>query len=456
MKLFLILASTKEHGIGFNNQIPWHNKTDLKYFSKLTRTGNNAVIFGKNTYLGIKTLKDRDIFVLTKDETIPNSFNSLDEILKRCSEYDNVWIAGGAQLYDEVLKNYSSLIDGIFHNVILEDVTCDTFVKQKINVLTPYIENVKQDNIIFNIYLKKPLSNNLLNVINEFIPIPKNQLDIDYLNLIKSVLEEGELRTSRNAKTISKFSHKLDVDLSQGFPLLTTKKVFFKGVLEELLWFIKGNTNSKDLEEKGVNIWKLNTTREFLDSLNLDYQEGMGGPIYGWQWRRFGQKYQDKDGINQGFDQLQFIIDEIKRNPSSRRLFMSAWNPNQLKDMCLPPCHVSYQFYVNNNKLSCQMYQRSADIFLGLPFNIASTALLTYMIAHITNLDVGKIHLCLGDAHVYEEHLEAIKKQIVRESLPLPKLKIVNERKNIEDFQYEDFQIENYLSHPIIKAPMIA
>ena len=456
MKIYLILASTANYGIGFNNQIPWKNKTDLKYFSKLTRTGNNAIIFGKNTYLNVNNLKDRDIYVLSKDKTIPNSFDNLKDILDRCSNYDNVWIAGGAQLYDHVLKNHSHLLDGIFHNIILENVECDVFVNEKINILTPYISNLKNENIIFNIYLKKPLSNDLLNVIREFIPIPKNQLDIDYLNLIKTILEEGETRTSRNAKTISKFSHKLDIDLSQGFPLLTTKKVFFKGVIEELLWFIKGNTNSLDLEDKGVNIWKLNTTREFLDSLNLNYPIGMGGPIYGWQWRKFGQKYLDKDGVNQGFDQLEFIINEIKTNPSSRRLFMSAWNPNQLKDMCLPPCHVSYQFYVNNNKLSCQMYQRSADIFLGLPFNIASTALLTHMIAHITNLEVGHIHLCLGDAHIYEEHLEAIQKQIVRESLPLPTLKIINERKDIEDFQYEDFQIENYLSHPTIKAPMIA
>jgi len=456
MKIYLILATTTNGGIGYDNKIPWKNKTDLKYFSKLTKTGNNAVIFGKNTFLSVKKLKDRDIFVLTKDKSIPNSFDNLNDILERCSNYDNVWIAGGAQLYDDFLKNYSNLLNGIFHNIILEDVKTDISVKEKINILTPFIKDLEKDNIIFNIYLKNPLSNDLLNVIREFIPIPKNQLDIDYLNLIKTVLEEGELRVSRNAKTISKFSHKLDIDLSQGFPLLTTKKVFFKGVLEELLWFIQGNTNSKDLEEKGVNIWKLNTTREFLDNLNLDYQEGLGGPIYGWQWRRFGQKYLNQDGLNQGFDQLEFIINEIKTNPSSRRLFMSAWNPNQLKDMCLPPCHVSYQFYVNNNKLSCQMYQRSADIFLGLPFNIASTALLTHMIAHVTDLGVGKIHLCLGDAHVYEEHLEAIEKQIKRESLPLPTLRIINERKNIEDFQYEDFQIENYLSHPTIKAPMIA
>lgn len=456
MKIYLILATTSNGGIGYNNNIPWQNKTDLKYFSKLTKTGRNAIIFGKNTYLGVKQLKNRDIFVLTKDKSIPNSNDNINDILKRCSDYDNVWIAGGGKLYDEFLKNYSHLLDGIFHNIILENVKTDVSVNQKINILTPFIKDLEKDNIIFNIYLKKPLSNDLLNVIREFIPIPKNQLDIDYLNLIKTVLEEGELRMSRNAKTISKFSHKLDIDLSQGFPLLTTKKVFFKGVLEELLWFIKGNTNSQDLEKKGVNIWKLNTTREFLDNLNLDYQEGLGGPIYGWQWRRFGQKYLNKDGLNQGFDQLEFIINEIKTNPSSRRLFMSAWNPNQLKDMCLPPCHVSYQFYVNNNKLSCQMYQRSADIFLGLPFNIASTALLTHMIAHITDLDVGKIHLCLGDAHVYEEHLEAIQKQIQRESLPLPTLRILNQRNNIEDFQYEDFQIENYLSHPLIKAPMIA
>jgi len=262
---------------------------------------------------------------------------------------------------------------------------------------------------------------------------------------------------------LSIFSEKISVDLSQGFPLLTTKKVFFNGIVHELLWFIKGQTDSKILEQNKVNIWKGNTTKEFLEKSNLPYQEGIGGPIYGFQWRHFGERYEyEQDntihftkGLDQGFDQLQFIIDEIKTNPTSRRLYMSGWNPNQLDQMCLPPCHVSYQFYVQNGRLSCQMYQRSADVFLGLPFNIASTALLTHLIAKTTNLIPGKIHVCIGDAHLYEEHLDAVKEQLRKSKYILPDIEITR-KERIDDYEFEDIKIRDYESHPLIKAKMIA
>jgi thymidylate synthase len=237
--------------------------------------------------------------------------------------------------------------------------------------------------------------------------------------------------------------------------------------LGELLWFIQGNTNNKDLKAKNIHIWDGNTTKEYLEKYGLSYPEDTCGPIYGWQWRHFNQKYSytnengeqitNKGGEENGTDQLQECIDLIRKDPNSRRIFMSAWNPNQLNEMCLPPCHVSYQFYVNsNNELSCQMYQRSADLFLGLPFNIASTALLTTMIAHITGKKLGKVHICIGDAHIYDEHLDAVREQLARinETYSFPILNIKNVRGEIDKFEESDFELINYQCHGTIKAKM--
>ena len=280
-----------------------------------------------------------------------------------------------------------------------------------------------------------------------------------YLSALRDVLENGEKRCTRNSITYSKFSLKLDFDIRCSFPLLTTKKMFWKGIAHELLWFIKGDTNSKNLERNGINIWKGNSSREFLDSVKLnDYEEGDCGPIYGFQWRYFGSKYVNMNynysGL--GIDQLQNCIDLINNDPSSRRIFMSAWNPSDLNNMCLPPCHVSYQFYVSSNKeLSCIMYQRSGDMFLGIPFNIASVSLLVYIIANITNTIPNKISIIIGDAHIYENHIEQVKNQLSRIPNESPILKIKNKYDNINNYKYDDLIIEQYKCHPNIKADMI-
>jgi thymidylate synthase len=279
-----------------------------------------------------------------------------------------------------------------------------------------------------------------------------------YLLGLKEILEKGTLRKTRNSNTISLFGLKLDFDISESFPLLTTKKVYWKGVVEELLWFIKGDTNSKHLEEKKVNIWKGNSSREFLDSMSLnDYDEGECGPIYGYQWRHFNAPYEgcNADYTGKGVDQLKNCIDLIMNDPTSRRIFMSAWNPEQLDQMCLPPCHVSYQFYVSNNdELSCILYQRYGDMFLGVPFNIASVSLLVYIIAHITNKKPSKISLVIGDAHIYEDHIEQVKIQLNRVPYKFPKLKI-KENKDINEYTYDDFEVIDYENHPTIFAKMI-
>lgn len=241
-------------------------------------------------------------------------------------------------------------------------------------------------------------------------------------------------------------------------PVLTTKRVFWRAVAEELLWFISGSTDSKELEAKNIKIWHDNGTREFLNQRGLtDREEGDLGPIYGFQWRHFGAKYKTchDNYTNQGIDQLANVIETLKTNPFDRRIIISAWNPMDLDKMVLPPCHCFTQFFVNSKmELSCLLYQRSADMGLGVPFNIASYSLLTHMIAHITKLKPGEFIHTIGDTHVYVNHIEPLKEQLKREPREFPKLKILIERDNIDDFCFDDFQLLDYNPHSSIFMKM--
>ncbi|KAM6900560.1 thymidylate synthase [Xenentodon cancila] len=279
-----------------------------------------------------------------------------------------------------------------------------------------------------------------------------------YLDLVEYIMQIGRKKGDRTGTgVISVFGAQVRYSLRDQFPLLTTKRVFWKGILEELLWFIKGSTNAKELSEKGVKIWDANGSRAFLDNLGFtDREEGDLGPVYGFQWRHYGAEYKDMqtDYTGQGVDQLQNIIDTIKKNPEDRRIIMCAWNPKDLPLMALPPCHALCQFYVCDGELSCQLYQRSADMGLGVPFNIASYALLTYMIAHITGLKAGDFVHTLGDAHVYLNHIEPLREQLKREIRPFPKLRIKRKVERIDDFCAEDFEICDYNPHPTIKMQM--
>lgn len=285
-----------------------------------------------------------------------------------------------------------------------------------------------------------------------------------YLQALHNVLENGEYKQTRNANTLSCFGVNMQFDIRESFPLLTTKKMYWKGILGELLWFIKGDTNALHLSSNNIHIWDANSSREFLDSVGLThYPVGDCGPIYGFQWRRFNAEYKGCDYSylkTDGIDQLEKCIELIKNDPSSRRIFMSSWNPEQLDNMCLPPCHISYQFHVNNeNELSCSMYQRSGDMFLGIPFNIASTACLVYTIAHLTNKKPGKIIINIGDAHIYQSHIQAVDIQLNRRDqlYPLPTLEIRSRgQTTIEDYVYDDFIIKNYVSHGKIECKMIS
>ena len=281
-----------------------------------------------------------------------------------------------------------------------------------------------------------------------------------YLDLCKTVLEKGTTKGDRTGTgTISYFGHQARYDLADGFPLLTTKRVHLKSILHELIWFISGDTNIKYLVDNGVRIWNEwpyeafkqsedyngETLDEYVEliknSKTFADKHGDLGPVYGKQWRDFG-----------GVDQLAELIEQIKTNPNSRRLILNAWNPPEVPLMALPPCHLLFQFYVNDGKLSLQLYQRSGDVFLGVPFNIASYSILLLMVAQVTGLEPGEFIHTIGDAHIYENHLEQINTQLTRNPYELPVLKLNKEVKSIFDFKYDDFILENYSPHKAIKG----
>ncbi|HLE12109.1 MAG: thymidylate synthase [Bdellovibrionales bacterium RIFOXYD12_FULL_39_22] len=257
-----------------------------------------------------------------------------------------------------------------------------------------------------------------------------------YLDLMKHVLDNGHEKSDRTGTgTLSLFGYQARYDLNVGFPLVTTKKLHLRSIIHELLWFLQGDTNIKYLKENKVSIWD-----EWAD------EKGNLGPVYGEQWR----KWKSADGTT--VDQISGLIHDIKNNPDSRRLIVSAWNVGELSKMALPPCHAFVQFYVANRRLSCQLYQRSADVFLGVPFNVASYALFTMMLAQVTNLGLGEFIHTLGDAHLYSNHIDQAQEQLTRQPYPLPQMEINLQVKNIFEFKYDDFKLVNYQSHPHIKA----
>ena len=286
--------------------------------------------------------------------------------------------------------------------------------------------------------------------------------EYQYLNLLQDLINEGSLEKGRNGNTICSFGSTMHFSLENGkIPILTTKKTAWKTCLKELLWFVKGQTSNKILNDQNVKIWNGNASKAFLQTRGLGhYNDGDLGPLYGFQWRYFNAPYKtcDDDYSNQGIDQLQEIINTLKdpEKRTSRRMLVSAWNPCQINEMALPPCHVLFQFNVlEGKKLSCSLYQRSGDEFLGIPFNIASYSLLTHLIAKHCNLEAYEFIHNVGNCHIYEEHIEQVKTQISRTPYEFPTLKILNKKENISDYTIDDFKLENYQHHARIKAAMV-
>jgi thymidylate synthase len=323
--------------------------------------------------------------------------------------------------------------------------------------------------------------------------------EIGYIDLLKDALCNGEKKMTRNGNVFSIFGCMINFkDISTSFPLITTKKIFFRGIVEELLWFLRGSTNANELKSKKIHIWDGNSSREYLDSIGLDYPDGELGPIYGWQWRKFGKEYgssndtdediyndintdtdtdtesdsdryiyteSDTDIENNGIDQIKYVLEELSKDTNSRRAVLSAWNPIDLKKMALPPCHILYIFNKSSKGLSCHMTLRSSDLFLGLPFNIASTALLTQIFAYVLHIEVYEISLSICDAHIYEEHKSQVNKQVDNEIYEFPKVIIKKKAPDItnsidekirwiESLVYEDFELFNYKSHASLSAIM--
>lgn len=290
--------------------------------------------------------------------------------------------------------------------------------------------------------------------------IPYNQMinEHGYIQTLNNILEHGNIRGDRTGTgTISLFGVQMRFDISSSFPLLTTKRVPFNMVAEELFWFLRGSTDNSELQKKNINIWNLNSNRNFLDSLGFyDREENDIGPGYGFQWRHFGAKYNNckTDYTNQGVDQIKEIIELLKNDPNSRRIILSGWNPMDIKNCNLPPCHCLTQFYVDRDNLSCCLYQRSGDMALGVPFNIASYSLLTYILADMTGLKPKEFVHNIGDAHIYLNHINGVKEQITREPYMAPQLYILNHHENIEEYEIKDFNLCNYKYHPYIPFKM--
>lgn len=491
----IVCIHKSNYAIGYNNQLLFALKNDMRFFKQTTTITldsdkQNAVLMGYNTYASIPTqyfpLQNRINIIISnhhyKEIKQKIKVESLEKVyvfrnilngIHFCNVMDTIetlFVIGGSSIYDYFINNY------LFNNIYITEITKPitdigniylnniqilelNYVKTHIQTYTDYdcICNVdnKYYDVSYSIYNYKAI---LVEKYNKYIHSITNEHN--YLNTLQYVLEHGENRNTRNSETISTFGTRMEFDLTLGFPLLTTKKMFWKGIKEELVWFLQGNTNSKNLSDKGVHIWDGNSNREFLNSIGLEtYKEWDCGPIYGFQWRHFNACYRgcDVNYNNQGVDQLLQVIHLLKTDPTSRRIFMSAWNPEQMKQMALPPCHISYQFYVSDgNRLQCQMYQRSGDMFLGIPFNIASTALLVHIIAKMTDLVPGKIIIVVGDAHIYKNHVKQVKLQIQRKPYVPCTLMIKTKKDNIEDYTSSDFILKNYISQSSIKADMVA
>lgn len=457
MEFSIIAAMTKNRGIGFQNKLPWskeEGKEDMKHFRKITTENKDTyIVMGRKTWESLKkpldkrtnvviskTINDHKgrILVLDNLETLFKMIHFSGDIKSQ------IFIIGGQQLYQEAIVH--PFCKKIYLTELDLETECDRFFPK----IPPYFKLTEETPFEKGVFMA--YSNN----------INHNSEEFQYLNLLENILTIGEEKTDRTGTgTISLFGSQMRFSLKNDIiPLLTTKKVYWKGVIEELLFFLRGDHDNRKLQKKGVHIWDGNTSREFLDKNNSKLESDDLGKAYGVQWRAAGAPIVslEESYLGKGFDQLQNVIHLLKHEPDSRRIIINAWNVPELKDMALPPCHMLYQFYVSQGKyLNCMMTQRSADTFLGLPFNIASTAVLTRILANVSNLLPGEIIISIGDAHIYKNHIEQVKKQLCRDPLNFPKLNIVKKLNNlndIENLKYEDFELDEYCCWAGIKAKM--
>ncbi len=485
----IIAAIDKYGGIGLANKLPWKSREDMNHFKRITTHTQlpnklNCVIMGRKTWESCGFLKNRyniiisntlDDISLHESITICKSIEEGLSFAHNNSIIDKIWIIGGSQIYKRCFNHY--LLDKIYLTKIDYEFNCDTFINlPKLDMIknhtiqTTILKNIQKKNII---HPNKNIIHPNINVINTNIDFSINNVTFcekQYLRLLEEIRYKGELINGRNGYVHSLLNKQLQFNLEDGFPLLTTKKMYIKGIFEELLFFIRGDTNTKKLEKQKINIWKGNTNRTFLNNQKKEnYPEGQMGPMYGYQWRHYNKlflpnlnsldmHYLEINNMDEGIDQLSNIIEQIKTNPNSRRILMTDYNPLQVKQGVLYPCHsLIIQFFVRNKKLHLSMYQRSADVFLGLPFNIASTSLLLHIIAQLTNYTPGTVTINLGDCHIYKEHFDMVDTQLKRIPYKSPIIELPNCKtiKEIEQTTYKDYKIHNYQYYPSIKAKMI-
>jgi dihydrofolate reductase/thymidylate synthase len=503
-----IFCMDKDGGISKSGNIPWKIKEDVTYFKDVvthkTNSKRNIVICGKKTFNQMGYFLNNLTIVLSKSLKDPSgnnnsvvnvvnvvNFESIETTLDflKTQDYGAIYICGGKKVYDEFynicLKYPDQFRAKIYATIINKSYDCDnllnehlvnkvkimqkkydlnSFIEHGIKII--HIEDSEQNKV--EVLFLKPFD-----LTENFIKI-HNQDELHYLKLIENILNAPE-KVGRNGTTRSMFGEMLKFKLDK-FPLLTTKRVFFKGVFEELMFFIKGDTNAKKLSEKDVKIWDLNTTKSFIQNCNLDYEEGDMGPMYGFQWRHFNAEYKgmEYDYSETGYDQLTYVLNELKTNPSSRRIIMSTYNPAQASQGVLYPCHgIGIVFNTrldetdlekNTYYLNVMQLQRSCDYFLGVPFNIASYSLLVYMICEVLNNDVmckykyktGELTMSLGDYHLYETHYKEAKRQLIRTPNEFPTLSFNKKIYKMEDFTLQDINLSNYNCWPEIKAQMVS
>lgn len=478
----IVAACGTSRGIGNDGVLPWPKlSADLKSFKELTM--GSPILMGSSTYNSIpksvRPLPGRLNIVLSSRTRaqleLPDSVliaGSLDAAaaLLEARGLRKVFVAGGESVYKQALER-PEWSQRVHYTHIDAELPCDRFFPLDLRTSTSGFRLISlgaqhsECGLSFQQkeYVREgDAEGNTSGDDVSFFGVHQasgsaRHAEYQYLDLVRHILRHGVLRGDRTGTgTRSVFGAQMRFDLSKSFPLLTTKRVFWRGVVEELLWFISGSTNANTLAAKGVHIWDGNGSRDFLDKLGFTKREvGDLGPVYGFQWRHFGSDYSNMraDYAGQGVDQLSHVIDTIKKNPNDRRILLCAWNPQALPLMALPPCHVLAQFYVAGGRLSCQMYQRSCDMGLGVPFNIASYALLTCLIAKVCKLELGEFVHTLGDAHVYNNHVDALEEQLQREPKAFPTVEIAD-RESIDDFCAADIVLKGYSPHKAITMKM--
>ena len=492
----LIVAVDSNWGISKHGEIPWRLKEDSNFFNDVTKRQYeknklNAVIMGKNTWKSLpdtfRGLKDRISIIVSSsmsdDEMNKDNINksesyivnSLAEGVELCNKLNlgKVFIGGGSSIYKEALELID--IDEIYLTQIKGNFDCDN--KFPINILNPIFHEYKKHSEktfdITDLNTKNIVTTTFTKLYKGNLPkhLGVNNEEQQYLDLLEDIIKNGHFRQTRNSKTWSKFGKTLIFDLSKGFPILTSKKMFFRGAFEELMFFLRGDTNTNHLSEIGVKIWDANTSREFLDSVGLKhYEEGDMGPMYSFNFLHYGFPYHGMNynyASSDGFNQIEYCLNLLKKDPFSRRILLTSFNPATASEGCLYPCH---SFIMNwhveeNHKLSLSCYNRSQDLFLGNPINIISHCMLLYVFIEVINNDpnyngpkftLGRLIMNLGDVHIYENHYEQCIRQILREPMVFPKLNFKRKVNELADFKFDDLELIDYNCYPTITAKMIA